>query len=539
MAYPNGTRAEYTYDLLNRLTLLENRGSDGSLISSYSYTLDAAGNRTRVEEEPSGRVVDYVYDSTDRLLSESITEPGKEDRITSYSYDKVGNRLSKTENGFTTTYVYDKNNRLIKEDDIIYRYDDNGNLIGKESAEEQIVYAYDYDNHLTRVETSRYGATIVVEYEYDANGNRVKKIIDGTITTSYLVDENREYAQVLEERDGDGNLLVRYVYGHDLISQTRPSAGSGSVTSYYHYDGLGSTRALSSSAGIVTDEYVYDAFGNLLDKSGVTVNTHLYTGEFFDSHLGFYYLRARYMNPAIGRFVTMDEFAGNSQDPYSLHKYLYANANPIMYRDPSGYMADLTAVGQKVASAMEGMLSRISVAVLNISPKQVVVRGLYGGIKGGIHAMMSGESILDGFVRGAISGAAFGALIKNFHVWNIAHSMWGYGPGNVDFRKQYPEYNIVEQHVHTFDIDELNEGMLQRLRNGHTEEADVSFYEHELLEAKLMEKGIPYEEAHEMALRDLGHNRWQIYHPDIVTQVDDIEGVRTMNSAYYEYWGID
>ena len=316
-------------------------GPDGSLIGSYSYTLDAASlsacsAQAGVEEEPSGRVVDYVYDATNLLLKERITSADGSTSVISYTYDKVGNRLTKTENGFTTTYVYDANNRLRKEDDITYSYDD-GNLIEKQSAEEQIVYQYDYDNHLIRAETTRYGATIVVEYEYDTDGNRVRKTLDGNVVINYLVDTNRDYAHVVEERDQDGNLLVRYVYGHDLISQTRPSAGSGSVTSYYHYDGLGSTRELSSSAGIVTDEYTYDAFGNLLDKTGVTVNTHLYTGEFFDSHLGFYYLRARYMNPQVGRFVTMDSFAGVIRDPYSLHKYLYANANPLRYIDPSGY----------------------------------------------------------------------------------------------------------------------------------------------------------------------------------------------------------
>ena len=136
------------------------------------------------------------------------------------------------------------------------------------------------------------------------------------------------------------------------IRQTRDS-----VTSYYHYDGLGSTRELTSSAGIVTDEYTYDAFGNLLDKSGVTVNTHLYTGEFFDSHLGFYYLRARYMNPQVGRFVTMDTFAGIIRDPYSLHKYLYAHANPVNMVDPSGQMssyAEITVAGS-IIGAMSGI----------------------------------------------------------------------------------------------------------------------------------------------------------------------------------------
>ncbi len=106
---------------------------------------------------------------------------------------------------------------------------------------------------------------------------------------------------MLEERDSSGNLLVRYVYSHDLISQTRPSASSGAYPSFYHYDGLGSTRALTNDNATVTDTYTYDAFGNLLDKTGMTVNTYLYTGEFFDTQSGFYYLRARYLNPANGR----------------------------------------------------------------------------------------------------------------------------------------------------------------------------------------------------------------------------------------------
>ena len=400
VSYPNGTRAEYSYDLLNRLTFLENRGSDGSLFGSYTYTLDAAGNRTKVEEEPSGRVVDYVYDATNRLLSETISEPGQDDRVISYTYDKVGNRLTKTENGFTTTYQYDANNRLIKEDDVTYSYDDNGNLIEKQSAEEQITYAYDYDNHLVRVETTRYDTTIVVTYDYDAEGNRIRKVIDDTVFINYLVDTNRDYAQVIEERNEQGDLLVRYVYGHDLISQTRDG-----VISYYHYDGLGSTRELSSSAGIVTDSYQYDAFGLLLEQTGTTENAYRYRGEQFDEELGFYYLRARYMNPAIGRFVTMDEFAGNSQEPYSLHKYLYADANPVTYSDPSGYFS----IGEmNVGTAIRGVLDRHQ-QLMQITKYRYMVGSLTGAVENMIDTKLGdgtwGEVLLDGVI-GGVTGAA-------------------------------------------------------------------------------------------------------------------------------------
>ena len=50
-----------------------------------------------------------------------------------------------------------------------------------------------------------------------------------------------------------------------------------------------------------------------------------------------YYLRARYMDTSTGRFISQDSYAGSISDPVSLHKYLYANANPVMNSDPSGY----------------------------------------------------------------------------------------------------------------------------------------------------------------------------------------------------------
>ena len=70
---------------------------------------------------------------------------------------------------------------------------------------------------------------------------------DGVVT-DYVVDKNRAYAQVLAEKDVDGNLLAGYVYGDDLISQKR-----GGSVSYYHYDGLGSTRSLTDTSANVTD----------------------------------------------------------------------------------------------------------------------------------------------------------------------------------------------------------------------------------------------------------------------------------------------
>jgi RHS repeat-associated protein len=85
-----------------------------------------------------------------------------------------------------------------------------------------------------------------------------------------------------------------------------------------------------------TDSYTYAAFGVLKRSTGSTPNNYLYTGEQFDPNSGFYYLRARYMNPELGRFVTTDPFSGLKNDPVTLHKYLYAGLDPVLNVDPSG-----------------------------------------------------------------------------------------------------------------------------------------------------------------------------------------------------------
>jgi RHS repeat-associated protein len=97
-----------------------------------------------------------------------------------------------------------------------------------------------------------------------------------------------------------------------------------------------STRQLTDDAEDVVNTYAYDAFGITLDQAGVVANNYLYTGEQYDGNVGFYYLRARYYNQDVGRFTTQDTWQGNIFEPVSIHKYLYANANPVLYSDPSG-----------------------------------------------------------------------------------------------------------------------------------------------------------------------------------------------------------
>ncbi|MDR2438266.1 MAG: RHS repeat-associated core domain-containing protein, partial [Planctomycetaceae bacterium] len=91
--------------------------------------------------------------------------------------------------------------------------------------------------------------------------------------------------------------------------------------------------------------YAFDAYGNAIGfDPSVALTEFLYSGEQFDSKIGQQYLRARYYNPANGRFNRLDPFFGNLNDPQSLHKYLYTHADPVNGIDPSGSMNVMVCV---------------------------------------------------------------------------------------------------------------------------------------------------------------------------------------------------
>lgn len=144
-------------------------------------------------------------------------------------------------------------------------------------------------------------------------------------TVNYLVDSANPtgYAQVIEERDGDGTLLKSYAIGDDVLLQsTRRSLGAGGPeffdTSYFLYDGHGSTRQLVDESGDVTAQYAYDAYGVMLGQTAgaqqAQATSLLYSGERFDPALQHYYLRARDYNQANGQFTSLDPYSGNLQD---------------------------------------------------------------------------------------------------------------------------------------------------------------------------------------------------------------------------------
>lgn len=164
-----------------------------------------------------------------------------------------------------------------------------------------------------------YDGSDTVTNRYNGEGMRVQKIVNNE-TCNYLY----EYDKIVLQTDGSGNQIGRNVYGTSLISR---EADGGQLT--YHYNGHGDVTALTDASGTVAASYYYDAFGTELESSGEADNPFRYAGYEFDEETGLYYLKSRFYDTAIARFVQEDTYRGTQNDPLSLNLYVYCANNPV------------------------------------------------------------------------------------------------------------------------------------------------------------------------------------------------------------------
>ena len=105
---------------------------------------------------------------------------------------------------------------------------------------------------------------------------------------------------------------------------------------YYIYDGQGNIRFVTDEVGNKVRSTEYDPFGNWRAAKGQSNIHMLYQGQQQDPESSLYYLRARYYDPLIGRFISRDPVKGSLASPQSQNPYAYALNNPINKSDPSG-----------------------------------------------------------------------------------------------------------------------------------------------------------------------------------------------------------
>jgi RHS repeat-associated protein len=279
----NGTSTKYKYDISGRLTEIANKKSNGGIINSYLYTLDNLGNHISVNK------------------NEPIKAPIPFSEVTNYQYN-AANRIT---------------NAGSKE----YTYDYNGNLNIENNSGVQANYSFNTANQLLGISGSK-----PAQYLYDGLGNRIQTI-KNSVTRKYIHDMNSSLNNLLMETDENGNVLNYYVYGIGLISRIKADG----TTNYYHYDSRGSTVAMTNSNEEITHKYSYGSYGEILSKTEADNNPFRYVGTYgvIDDDNGLYYMRARYYDPSIGRFI--------SEDPiWNVNLYGYAGGNPVMGIDPKG-----------------------------------------------------------------------------------------------------------------------------------------------------------------------------------------------------------
>lgn len=207
---------------------------------------------------------------------------------------------------------------------ISYSYDANGNLIQDESS----YYEYNGFDQLTRVRLGNSSGTILSEYFYDHNGNRILTIdYNGSANTSTYYPSD-SFVQVVNH---SGSYNTTYYYAGNILL----AADNGSIA-YYHPDHLGSTTLVTDGAGALLRETRYGPFGAVLSGGN---DRYLYTGQEFDSETDLYYYGARFYKPAYYHFTQPDRIIQAVYDPQFLNRYAYVRNNPYKYIDPDGSQA--------------------------------------------------------------------------------------------------------------------------------------------------------------------------------------------------------
>lgn len=353
-----GQSTGYTYDINNNLKTVKD-GND--VVATYSYNID---HMVSGIEYKNGIDISYNYDK-DKNISSLLhkSSEGKELNSFEYTYDGNGNMLSKNENGLTTSYTYDKLNRLATSGIDSFKYDNAGNRTLWEKENESIAYSYDSNNRLTTETSSKTGSTV---YTYDKNGNQLTSSRGITCTydafnqlkSTLLADktwmENNydafglrvsvcengltseftyDRGNIIAEVNSSGTLTARSIRGNEIIAR-KNSAGT---LAYYLNNAHEDVIKLVNENCETLNSYQYDAFGNTTNYTEKAQNRFRYAGEQFDEITGQYYLRARHYDPMTGRFTTEDTYRGKANDSMSMNLYTYCSNNPVNFVDPSGH----------------------------------------------------------------------------------------------------------------------------------------------------------------------------------------------------------
>ena len=447
--YPSGKTTTYTYDgLMRRIKALTN--TSVNIDHQYAYLASARGNTvksTKIGWEHIGNYIyGYTYDANgnitkitrrDKTVANSAYEPQQQfaydelnqliraddlakSRTEVYTYDNGGNILSTTAYPLTwgslsgvtatdtTTYTYGDSNwkdKLTAYGDTPITYDAIGNPLTYRG------YTLTWQNG--RQLASMKFRTINIGFTYDVDGLRTSKTIPnvGLEHKYYYVGDRLQYETL------GGSSALWYFYDADgNPSGIRYKDNSGTVNDYYFVcNWRGDVIQIYNASGTLVGSYTYDAWGRVTenatsaDTENITeTNPIRYRGYYYDTETRLYYLKSRYYDPAVKRFVNSDDTdVLNVQcDLYDKNLYSYCDNNPTMCKDSDGniWISVAIGVGSQYAADVIGNL------VAGKTGKDIFVPTSSVGdyIAAGVTSLIPGAGLTKVLARSLISLGIYG-----------------------------------------------------------------------------------------------------------------------------------
>ena len=341
---------------------------DGSSLNSYSYTYDDVGNITAISGSTQAQ---YTYDDLGQMLTETLG-----DTTYTYTYDDAGNILTASDG--TTTHSYSYGDAQWK--DLLTAYDGQSityDAIGNPTSwYDGTAFTWELGRRLMSAVNSSTG--LDNSYTYDSDGLRLTKTV-GDVQHKYVWQGSR---LVSENWAGQELEFFYDESGSPYAFSYKASATATPVMYYYVTNLQGDVVNILDASGNIKASYTYNAWGEILSATGdmADINPLRYRGYYFDSDTGLYYLKARYYDPQLCRFINADGYASTGQGVTGTNMFAYCKNNPILYADNTGEFAG------------------------------IVVGAITGAVFGAINAGISGDNIIVGALLGAGSGVILGAV---------------------------------------------------------------------------------------------------------------------------------